>query len=155
MKGNDKVIAQLQKLLRSELVARDQYFIHARICRDGGYEKLYERLNHESEEEAQHADALINRLLFLETVPEMKRPDAPNIGATIPDIFRNDLALEYAVIEELRKAIKVCEEKQDYQTREILRAMLADTEEDHTWWLERQLGLIEAVGLENYLQSML
>ncbi len=153
MKGNDKVIAQLQKLLRSELAARDQYFIHSRMCRDWGYEKLYERLNHEMEEETQHADALINRLLFLEALPEMKRPDALNVGATVPEIFRNDLALEYAVIDDLRKAIKVCEEKQDFQTREILRGMLSDTEEDHTWWLERQLGLIEAIGLENYLQS--
>lgn len=153
MKGNDKVIAQLQKLLRSELAARDQYFIHSRMCRDWGFEKLYERLNHEMEEETQHADALINRILFLEDTPDMKRPDTLHIGKTVPEIFRNDLALEYGVVENLRKAIKVCEEKQDYQTRVILRGMLADTEEDHAYWLERQLGLIDAVGLENYLQS--
>jgi bacterioferritin len=153
MKGNDKVIAQLQKLLRSELAARDQYFIHSRMCRDWGYEKLYERLNHEMEEETRHADTLINRLLFLEAAPEMKRPDDLRIGASVPEIFRNDLALEYEVIEELRKAIRICEDKQDYQSRDILRGMLADTEEDHAYWLERQIGLIDAVGLENYLQS--
>lgn len=153
MKGNDKVIAQLQKLLRSELAARDQYFIHSRMCRDWGYEKLYERLNHEMEEETQHADGLINRILFLEGMPDMKRPDTLRIGASVPEIFRNDLALEYEVMEALRKAIKVCEDKQDYQTRDLLRVMLGDTEEDHAYWLERQLGLIEAVGLENYLQS--
>jgi bacterioferritin len=153
MKGNDKVITQLQRLLRSELAARDQYFIHSRICRDWGYEKLYERLNHEMEEETRHADALISRILFLEGMPEMKRADALNIGGTVPDILRNDLALEYEVMEDLRKAIKVCEEKQDYHTRELLRGMLADSEEDHAYWLERQLGLIEAIGLENYLQS--
>lgn len=153
MKGNDKVIQQLQKLLRGELVARDQYFIHSRMCHDWGLEKIHEKLNHEMEEETQHADALINRLLFLEAMPEMKRPDALNIGTTVPEIFKNDLQLEYEVVADLKKAIKVCEDKQDYQTRDILCGMLADTEEDHAYWLETQLSLIEKIGLENYLQS--
>lgn len=155
MKGNSKVIAQLQKLLRGELAARDQYFIHARMCHDWGFEKLYEHINHEMEEETQHADALIRRLLFLEAQPDMSKQDPLNVGYDVPQILKNDLQLEYDVIKALRKAMSVCEAEQDYQTRDILKGMLADTEEDHAYWLERQLGLIEKIGLENYLQSQI
>lgn len=155
MKGNGKVIAQLQKLLRGELAARDQYFIHARMCQDWGFTKLYEHIEHETQEETQHADALIRRLLFLEQTPDLSKPDALNIGHNVPEIFKNDLQLEYDVIKALRKAMAVCEAEQDYQTRGILKGMLADTEEDHAYWLERQLGLIEKIGLENYLQSQI
>jgi len=155
MKGNSKVIAQLQKLLRGELAARDQYFIHARMCQDWGFSKLYEHINHEMEEETRHADALIRRILFLEQAPDMSKSDALRIGRDVPEIFKNDLQLEYDVIKALRKAMAVCEAEQDYQTRDILRGMLADTEEDHAYWLERQLGLIDKIGLENYLQSQL
>ncbi len=155
MKGNGKVIAQLQKLLRGELAARDQYFIHARMCHDWGFEKLYAHINHEMEEETQHADALIRRLLFLESVPDLSKQDPLNVGHDVPQILKNDLQLEYDVIKALRKAMSVCETGQDYQTRDILKGMLADTEEDHAYWLERQLGLIEKIGLENYLQSQI
>ncbi len=155
MKGSDKVIAQLQKLLRGELAARDQYFIHARLCHDWGLEKLYEHIHHEMQEETQHADALIKRILFLEGTADLSQQDPLNVGATVPEILRNDLALEYTVTQALKDAMKVCEEEQDYQTREILRVMLADTEEDHAYWLERQLRLIDAIGLQNYLQSQI
>lgn len=155
MKGNDRVIAQLKKLLRGELAARDQYFIHSRMCHDWGLEKLYQHIDHEMQEETQHADALIKRILFLEDVPDLGQRDALNIGASVPEIFRRDLDLEYEVMRALREAMEVCEEEKDYQTREILLAMLADTEEDHAYWLERQLRLIDAVGLENYLQSQM
>lgn len=155
MKGNSKVIAQLQKLLRGELAARDQYFIHARMCQDWGFAKLYEHIDHEMQEETQHADALIRRLLFLEQTPDLSKQDALNVGHDVPQILKNDLQLEYNVIKALRKAMAVCETEQDYQTRDILKGMLADTEEDHAYWLERQLGLIEKIGLENYLQSQI
>lgn len=155
MKGNKKVIEQLQKLLSGELAARDQYFAHARLCHDWGYEKLYEHIHHEMEEEAQHADALIKRILFLEGVADLSKRDDLDVGSTVPEILHKDLALEYAVTAALKEAIRVCEEEQDYQTREILRVMLADTEEDHAYWLERQLRLIDAIGLENYLQSQM
>lgn len=155
MKGNDRVIAQLQKLLRSELAARDQYFTHSRMYADWGLNKLYERINHEMEEETQHADAIIGRLLFLETTPDLSQQDGLNIGSTVPEMLKSDLDLEYRVVGDLKEAIAVCETEQDYQTREILKVILADTEEDHAYWLEKQLGLIEKIGLPNYLQSQM
>lgn len=154
MKGNENVIGQLQRLLAGELAARDQYLVHARLCDDWGYSRLYEHIAHEAEEEAQHADALIRRILFLEGSTDMAR-DPVRIGSTVPEILRFDLDLEYAVTRALKEAIGVCEAERDYQSREILRAMLADTEEDHAYWLERQLRLIDSVGLENYLQSQI
>jgi bacterioferritin len=155
MKGSDKVIAQLQKLLRGELAARDQYFIHARLCDDWGLAKLYEHIHHEMQEETQHADALIKRILFLEGSADLSQQDPLNVGSTVPEILRNDLELEYSVTQALKDAMKVCEKEQDYQTREILRVMLADTEEDHAYWLEKQLRLIDSIGLKNYLQSQI
>lgn len=155
MKGNDKIIAALNKLLAGELGARDQYFTHAEMYKDWGLEKLYERTHHEMEEETEHAARLIQRILFLEGTPDLGKPDALNVGSDVPSMLKNDLDLEYKVIVELRKVIALCETEQDYQTREVLEALLDDTEEDHAWWLERQLGLIDRIGLENYLQSMM
>jgi bacterioferritin len=153
MKGNTKVLEALQNLLAGELVARDQYFIHSRMYDDWGLQKLYDRINHEMEDETQHADALIRRILFLEGTPDLSLHGGLRIGKTVPEMLRNDLDLEYEVVKDLRDAISVCETEQDYQSREILEAMLADTEEDHAYWLEKQLGLIEKMGLANYLQS--
>ena len=155
MKGNKKVIKQLQKLLRNELAARDQYFTHSRMYEDWGLAKLYERLNHEMEEETEHADALIKRLLFLETTPDLSEQDSLHIGKDVPSMLRSDLEVEYSVIASLKEAIGVCEAEQDYQTREILEKLLTDSEEDHAYWLEQQLGLIEKIGLKNYLQSQM
>jgi bacterioferritin len=155
MKGNQKVINQLQKLLRGELAARDQYFTHSRMYEDWGLTKLYERINHEMEDETQHADALIKRLLFLEATPDLSEQDGLRIGNDVPSMLQNDLDVEYEVVNSLKEAIAVCEAEQDYQTREILEVMLADTEEDHAYWLEKQLGLIEKIGLQNYLQSQM
>ncbi|MFC1365891.1 MAG: bacterioferritin [gamma proteobacterium symbiont of Ctena orbiculata] len=131
MKGNQKVIGQLQKLLRGELAARDQYFTHSRMYEDWGLSRLYERINHEMEDETQHADALIKRLLFLETTPDLSEQDALRIGSDVPTMLKNDLDVEYGVIAALKEAIAICEAEQDFQTREILESMLADTEEDH------------------------
>lgn len=155
MKGNKKVIAQLQKLLCGELAARDQYFIHSRMYDDWGLSKLYERIGHEMTDETQHADALIRRILFLEGTPDLSKPDALRIGATVPEMLRNDLEVEYHVVAALKTAIAICETEQDFQTREVLMTMLTDTEVDHAYWLEKQLGLIERIGLENYLQSQM
>lgn len=152
MKGNPDVIACLKELLRGELAARDQYFIHSRRYEDQGLFALYERLNHEMEEETQHADALMRRILMLEGTPRM-RPDDLDVGTTVPEMLAADLRLENKVRAALCKGIELCEQHNDYVTREILRVQLADTEEDHTYWLEKQLGLIKLVGLENYLQS--
>ncbi|MCB1866002.1 MAG: bacterioferritin [Chromatiales bacterium] len=155
MKGNNKVLKQLQKLLTGELAARDQYFTHARMYDDWGLTKLSEHTIHEMEEETQHADRLIQRILFLEGKPDLAEPRALNVGKDVEEMLRNDLAVECQVVAELRHAIKVCEQEHDYQSREVLEKLLDDTEEDHTYWLEKQLGLIEKIGLKNYLQSQM
>jgi bacterioferritin len=155
MKGKAQVLEQLYFLLRGELAARDQYFTHSRMYADWGLTKLYERINHEMADETQHAAALIERILFLEGTPDLSQQDGLNIGRTVPEMLRNDLDFEYKVIGDLKNAIAVCEQEQDYQTREILLKILADTEEDHGYWLEKQLGLIEKIGLQNYLQSQM
>lgn len=155
MQGKTKVIEQLQRLLRGELAARDQYFTHSRMYHNWGLHKLHERVHHEMEEETQHADALIQRLLFLETTPDLSKIDALRIGADVPAMLRNDLEVEYNVTAALKEAIGVCETEQDYVSREMLEALLKDTEEDHAYWLEQQLSLIEKIGLQNYLQSQL
>ena len=155
MKGKKKVVNQLQKLLNGELMARDQYFAHSRMYKDWGLEKLYQRINHEMEEETEHADLLVERLLFLEAKPDFSQQDKVNIGKTVPEMLKSDLAVEYHVVKALKKAIKVCEDEQDYDSRAILIKLLDDTEMDHAYWLEQQLGLIDKIGLPNYLQSQM
>ena len=106
-------------------------------------------------EELDHASRLIVRILFLEGTPDLSKRDPLAIGSDVPAMLKNDLALEMKVVKHLREVIAHCEKARDYQTREILEGMLADTEEDHTYGLEKQLGLIDKVGLQNYLQSQM
>ncbi|SEQ84717.1 bacterioferritin [Nitrosomonas sp. Nm51] len=155
MKGNVKIIDTLNKLLAAELTSMDQYFTHSRMYEDWGFSKLFERIDHEMNDEKQHADLLIKRILFLEGAPAVGNRSPLKIGQAVPAMLKNDLEREREVIDALRTAIAACEQEQDYQTREILEALLADTEEDHAYWLEKQLGLIEKVGLQNYLQSQM
>ena len=155
MQGHPKVIAYLNDLLAGELTAIDQYFIHSRMLRDWGYSKLFDRIDHEMHEEQTHSDALIRRILFLDGMPDLGRREALNVGRSVPEMFRNDLAVEYRVVDHLREVIAFCESVRDYDTRQILLPLLRDTEEDHAYWLETQLGLIEKIGLPNYLQAQL
>ncbi|PID46843.1 MAG: bacterioferritin [Proteobacteria bacterium] len=155
MQGSQKVIEQLKGLLACELAARDQYFIHSRMYEDWGLSKLFERISHESEEETEHADILIKRILFLGGVPDVNIQDKVNVGDDVPAMLKNDLQIEYDVGQALKDAMKVCEEESDYVSRDLLFKLLDDTEMDHTWWLEKQLGLIDKIGLQNYLQSQL
>jgi len=155
MKGNKKVIDALNKLLAGELAAMDQYFIHSEMYDDWGLTKLYERIAHEFDDEKGHAKAMISRILFLEGTPDMTTREPIHVGKDVPEMLKNDLNTEYAVAKNLKAAIKLCEDEQDYQTREMLRRQLEDTEEDHAYWLEKQLGLIDKVGLKNYLQSQM
>lgn len=155
MKGNSEVVKLLNELLAGELMARDQYFIHARMYENWGLKKLNERIWHEMQDETEHSDWLIKRILFLEGVPGMVPAKSMKVGKTVPEMLKNDLAVEISVVKELRAAIARCEVHQDYVTREMLLKMLDDTEEDHTHWLERQLKLIEMMGLENYLQAQM
>lgn len=154
MQGNPEVLDYLNQLLRGELAARDQYFIHSRFYEHLGFTQLYERMNHEMEEETQHADALIRRILMLDGIPDM-RPNAFEPGKDVVGMLRKDLELEYEVRAALQKGIALAESSSDFVTRDIILAQLRDTEEDHTYWLEKQLGLIEKVGLENYQQSQM
>jgi bacterioferritin len=155
MRGDADVINTLNDLLAGELTAIDQYFLHSRMYENWGYNKLYERIEHERQDETGHATALIRRILVLEGVPVMDKRDALRIGATVPQMLRNDLDLELEVVADLRMAIALCEQKGDFVTREILEQMLDDTEEDHAYWLEIQLRLIDQIGLQNYLQSQM
>lgn len=154
MQGNSKVVACLVELLRGELAARDQYFLHSRQYEDLGLMKLYERINHEMEEETLHADDILRRILFLEGTPDM-RPEPIEPGTDVPSMLRSDLAVEYRVRKNLADAIALCEQEQDYVSRDMLLAQQKDTEEDHLYWLKKQLGLIERIGLPNYLQSQM
>lgn len=153
MKGNVKVITSLNGLLHNELAAIDQYFTHSRMYQDWGLDKLFEQLDHEMQEEITHADALIKRILFLEGKPDLTSRRDLIIGDDVPSMLKNDLVLEMEVMTALKESILLCEQEQDFQTREMLLKLLEDTEEDHIYWLEKQLGLIDKMGLPNYIQS--
>ncbi|MBS7837986.1 bacterioferritin [Wohlfahrtiimonas chitiniclastica] len=154
MKGSQKVIDYLNVLLAGELAARDQYFIHSSMYEEWGYKKLYERIHHEMQDETEHAQLIIARLLLLEATPNMVS-EKINIGSTVETMLQSDLDLELSVREALKKGIKLCEEEQDYVTRDMLVVQLKDTEEDHAHWLEKQLRLIKTISLPNYLQDQL
>lgn len=153
MQGKPTIIARLNQLLTGELTAADQYFIHAKMLENWGFHALYERVWHERSEELEHADRLAKRILFLEGMPDVASRDPLRVGTDVPSILRNDLTVEIAVVQALRDAISLCEQEQDFESRHILRELLADTEEDHTHFLEQQLFLIDRIGLQNYLQS--
>ena len=155
MKGDPKVIDQLNKLLAGELTAIDQYFLHSRMYENWGLKKLYEHIEHERSEEVGHAEMLIRRILFLEGRPKLDAREPLSIGNDVPEMLKNDLALELAVVHALKEAIAYCETVRDYPTRELLEQLLTDTEEDHAHWLEQQLWLIQQTGLQNYMQSQL
>lgn len=152
MEGKKSVIDCMNKLLAGELAARDQYFIHARMYAEWGYEKLHARIAHEMEDETGHAAAFINRILMLGGTPSMV-PEAVKVGKDVVEMLKTDLDTELSVRQNLKDAIALCEKEQDYVTRLFLVEQLKDTEEDHAHWLEQQLRLIEAMGLQNYLQS--
>lgn len=155
MKGNAEVINKLNELLAGELAGIDQYFIHSQMYLDWGFSKLYERINHESEDEKEHAAKIIERILFLGGTPNMVKRPPLNIGQNVPAMLKSDLELEYQVINGLRSVMALCEQVQDYQTKDMLQVLLDDSENDHCHWLEQQLGLIEKVGIQNYLQTQL
>lgn len=153
MKGSSKVIASLNGLLHNELAAIDQYFVHSRMYQDWGLDKLFEQLDHEMQEEITHADALVKRILFLEGTPNLVDRRDLIIGSDVLSMLKNDLILEMEVVAALKESIALCEQEGDFQSREMLEKLLFDTEEDHVYWLEKQLGLIERIGLQNYIQS--
>ncbi len=154
MKGDTKVIEFLQKVLKNELTAINQYFLHARMLDDWGFERLGKKEYKESIEEMEHADELIQRILFLEDLPNLQDLGRLRIGESVVEILQCDLKMEIDAIEDLRNAVHHCEEVRDYPSRDLFAKILAD-EEAHVDWLETQLAVVEKVGEQNYLQSQL
>lgn len=154
MQGDTKVIEFLNKALENELTAINQYFLHARMYKNWGFAKLNEKEYHESIDEMKHADLLIERILFLEGLPNLQNIGKILIGEHPKEMLACDLKLELIAIPVLREAVAYCESIKDFVSREIF-ANILDSEEEHVDWLETQLELIDKVGIENYLQSQM
>jgi bacterioferritin len=154
MKGNDKVIQTLNDVLTAELTSINQYFIHAKMCQNWGYTKLAKKIRDESIDEMKHADKLIERILFLEGVPNVQRLNKVNVGETVREQFELDLKLELDAISRFNAGISLARDVGDNASRELLERMLI-SEEEHTDWLETQLSLITQLGEPMYCAQQL
>ncbi len=154
MKGDKKVIELLNKVLGNELIAINQYFLHAKIYKDWGLQNLYEHEYHESIDEMKHADLLTERVLFLEGLPNLQDLGALRIGENTREMLEADLSLEMDAIPDLKEGILYCEQVGDYVSRDLFKHIL-EAEEEHVDWLETQLGLIDKMGIENFHQAQI
>jgi bacterioferritin len=154
VKGNAKVIAVLNEVLKAELTAINQYFLHAEMCENWGYQKLAKHTRKESIEEMQHAEKLMERILLLDGTPNMSDYFKINIGANVKAQLQNDLNVEYDAVKRLNKGIETCVELGDNGSRDLLEEILTD-EEEHIDWLEAQLHAIDEISIENYLAQQL
>lgn len=154
MKGNPRLIEALNDVLTAELTAINQYFVHAKMCDNWGYEHLAEKIRKESIDEMKHASDLIERILFLEGVPNMQRLGKIKVGESVGEQLRLDVGLEHEAVKRLNTTIALAVEVGDNGTRELLESLLT-SEEEHVDWLESQLELIEQVGEQNYLAQQI
>ena len=154
MKGDRKIIDLLNDVLTSELTAINQYFVHSEMCDNWGYDRLHHTIQKHSIGEMKHAEELIERILFLEGIPNMQRLNKISIGENVPEIIKLDLGLEMDALPQLNKGIEQCREAGDNNSRHLLEEILED-EEEHVDWLESQLALIEQVGADNYLAQQI
>lgn len=154
MKGHDQVIGLLNDVLTAELTAINQYFIHARMCENWGYQRLWHKIREESLGEMKHADRLVARILYLEGVPNLQRLGKVNVGQTVPEQLRLDLEVEKAAIKALNAGIELCRSLGDNGSREVLEDIL-EAEEEHANWIEAQLTLLQQVGDAHYLAQQI
>ena len=154
MKGDKSVIAFLNEVLKAELTAINQYFLHAEMCENWGYERLAKLIKKESIEEMVHAEKCMERILYLDGTPNMSDYFKINIGQTVETQFKNDLKLEYDAVKRLNEGIKLCTAANDSGSRELAEKILSD-EEHHIDWLEAQLHAIGEMGIQNYLSQQL
>jgi len=154
MKGTKEVIDLLNEVLAGELVAINQYFLHAKMCQNWGFTQIASRIRTESIDEMKHAELLTDRILFLDGLPNLQRLDKLNIGQTVPEQLKSDLQLEYRAVKLLNDGIALCRDKGDAASGELLRQILI-SEEKHVDWIETQLRLIEHLGETAYLAEQL
>lgn len=154
MKGHADVIKHLNVILTNELTAINQYFLHARMCQAWGFEKIGGKIYKESIDEMKHAQSLIDRILFLEGVPNLQKLGTLNIGETVPEQLKSDLDMELRGHVDLKNALKACADAEDHTSRELLEGIIS-SEEEHIDWLEAQLDIIQKIGVENYLAQQL
>jgi bacterioferritin len=154
MKGDRKIIDILNDVLTAELTAINQYFVHGEMCDNWGYDRLHHAIRQHSIEEMKHAEQVIERILFLEAVPNMQRLGKINIGENVPEQLKIDLALEMDAVKRLNEGIEQCRELDDNNSRHLLEEILED-EEEHIDWIEAQIALIEQVGVQNYLAQQI
>ena len=152
--ADKKIVALLNEVLTAELTAINQYFLHGEMCHSWGLDRLYHEMRKHSIDEMKHAEEVIERILFLEGIPNVQKLNKIDIGETVPEQLKSDLALEMEAVARLNAGIAQCLEAQDGTSRELLEHIL-ESEEEHVDWIESQLGLIEQVGVQNYLAQQI
>lgn len=154
MQGHKEIIDKLNEILTGELTAINQYFLHARICKDWGYERIAKKVYDESIDEMKHAQWIIDRILFLKGLPNLQRLGEISVGENVHEQLQNDLKVEEVAIPRLKEAIDLCTQHRDHGTRDLLEKILV-SEEEHVDWLESQLHIINEIGIENYLSQQI
>lgn len=154
MKGHQEVISALKDILTNELTSINQYFLHSRMCADWGYQKLADTFHKEAIDEMKHAQQIIDRILFLEGIPNLQKLHSLNIGKTVKKQFENDLDLENKAIVDLKKAVVTAHQHSDFTSKELLESILS-AEEGHVDWIESQLSIINEIGENNYLSQQI